>query len=100
MGEPYEYEKKLEGEGFACGNWETKFVAEIGFLVFLLILGFCLNVWNNPFFLLSFDIQILFPGAFSLDLAAIEGRVGADRLSEVNFVMFNNLEVIPDLYLF
>ena len=37
--------------------------------------------------LLSFDIQILFPGAFSLDLAAIEGRVGADRLSEVNLVI-------------
>ena len=27
------------------------------------------------------------PGAFSLDLAAIEGRVGADRLSEVNLGM-------------
>ena len=54
MGELYEYERKLEGEGFACGNWETKFVAEIGFLVFLLMLGFCPKVWNNLCFLLFF----------------------------------------------
>ena len=37
--------------------------------------------------LFSFDVQLLSPGAFSLDLAAIEGRVGADRLSEVNLGM-------------
>ena len=55
-------------------------------------LGFLPQCVKQPFF--SFDIQILFPGAFSLDLAAIEGRVGADRLSEVNFVLFNNLKVI------
>ena len=52
------------------------------------------------FFFFSFDIQLLFPGAFSLDLAAIEGRVGADRLSEVNFVMFNNLKVVPNFCIF
>ena len=33
-------------------------------------------------------IECLFVlGAFSLDLAAIEGRVGGDRLSEVNFFL-------------
>ena len=67
----------------------------LALLVFLLILGFCLeSVKQHFFYFFSVDIQILFPGAFSLDLAAIEGRVGADRLSEVNFVLFKNLKVI------
>ena len=87
MGEPYEYEKKLEGEGFACENWETTFLAEIGLSCAPLDFGFLSQSVKQPFFLFSFDIQILFPGAFSLDLAAIEGRVGADRLSEVNLVI-------------
>ena len=52
----------------------------------------------SSFFLLIF--KFWFPGAFSLDLAAIEGRVGADRLSEVNFVLFNNLKVVPNFYIF
>ena len=48
-------------------------------------LGFWPQCVKQPFF--SYDIQLLFTGAFSLDLAAIEGRVGADRLSEVNLGM-------------
>ena len=55
MGELYEYERKLEGEGFACGNWETTFVAEIGISCAPLDFGFFSQSVKQPFF--SFFIR-------------------------------------------
>lgn len=85
MGEQYEHEHKLDGNTrlldiFLCvTKIPQKF--RLDWLSWLHVSFSSWRVKSSNFSKTPFQC---FLGAFSLDLAAIEGRVGGDRLSEVN----------------